>query len=154
MGVPTRGGPDNTAGRDAGNPCDGCHDCGLRCTAGIQMTEPEFLRIVEHLRTLDPRQVTRVLEQEKMVVWFEEIESEACLFYDVPKQRCIVYPARPFVCRLFGRVEWMPCPEEKDIPHIKNGLRLTLDYAGEERATFPEWCAALGHFDIRQLTSE
>ncbi len=117
------------------------------------MTEPEFHRIVEHLRTLDARQVVRVLEQEKTVVWFEDIESEACLFYDVPKQRCIVYPARPFICRLFGQVEWMPCPLGKPVPLVRDGLRLMLDYAAEERATFPQWCAALGHYDLRHLTS-
>jgi hypothetical protein len=144
------GGPPDDAGK---NPCDGCHDCGLRCTSGIQMTESEFLRIVEHLRTIDSRQVLRVLEQEKRVVWFEDIDTEACLFYDVSKQRCLVYPTRPFVCRLFGRVEWMPCPLEKPIPLVRDGLRLLLDYAVEERATFADWCAALGYFDLRQLTA-
>jgi Fe-S-cluster containining protein len=117
------------------------------------MTEPEFRRIVEHLTSLDARRVARVLEQEKATVWFEDIETEACLFYDVPKHCCIVYPVRPFVCRLFGRVEWMPCPQEKPIPLIRNGLTLMVDYAAEERATFAEWCATLGHFDLRRLTS-
>jgi hypothetical protein len=143
---------DEAASQGGSDPCDGCHECGLRCTSGIQMTEPEFRRIVEHLQSLDPRQVLRVLEQEKMVVWFEDIETEACLFYDVTKQRCIIYPVRPFVCRLFGRVEWLPCPLAKPVPPIRNGLELMLDYAGEERAEFSEWCVSLGYFDLRQLT--
>jgi hypothetical protein len=152
--VPTRGGIGDSGTEGIENPCDGCHECGLRCTSGVQMTEPEFRRIVKHLRTLDIRQVMRVMDQEKMVVWFEDVETEACLFYDVPKQRCMIYPVRPFICRLFGRVEWLPCPLEKPVPQIRNGIELLLDYAGEERATFPEWCAALGHYDMRQLTTE
>jgi hypothetical protein len=145
---------DKDPAQGGGDPCDGCHECGLRCTSGIQMTEPEFRRIVEYLRSLDPRQVLRVLEQEKMVVWFEDIETEACLFYDVTKQRCIIYPVRPFVCRLFGRVEWLPCPRGKSVPPVRNGLELILDYAGEERAQFSEWCASLGYFDLRELTKQ
>ncbi len=139
---------------ESGDPCDGCHECGLRCVAGIQMTRPEFDRIVEHLRGLDPSQVIRVMEQEKRVAWFEDIETEACLFYDVARRRCLVYPARPLVCRLFGRVEWMPCPIGKQLRPIRDGLRIFQEYAGEERATFVEWCTALGMFDFKQLTSE
>ncbi|MCJ7822047.1 MAG: YkgJ family cysteine cluster protein [Armatimonadetes bacterium] len=139
---------------DEENPCDGCHECGLRCAAEVQMAKAEFERVVEHLRGVDPRRVIRVMEQEKRAVWFEEIEREACLFYDVTRGGCIVYPARPLVCRLFGRVEWMPCPLEKDLSLIPDGLRLIQEYAGERRATFGEWCTALGMFDFQKLISE
>jgi len=142
-----------TAGDHREDPCDGCHECGLRCTAGVQMTRPEFERVLAHLRTQDPRQVARVLEQDKNVVWFEDIETEACLFYDVPKRRCIAYPARPLICRLFGHVEWLPCPIGKRLPQVKEGVSVMQAYAGERRATFAEWCAELGLFNLSQLTS-
>jgi len=136
------------------NPCNGCHECGLRCVAGVQMTRPEFERVLEHLREADARQVLRVMEQEKRVVWFEDIETEACLFYDVTKQGCIVYPARPLICRLFGRVEWMPCPLGKQLRLIPDAVQLIQEYAEEQRATFVEWCTESGVFDFRQLVSE
>ena len=117
----------------------------------VDRSRPEFDRIVEYLGTQDRRQVTRVLEQEKRVVWFEDVETETCLFYDVSKRQCIVYPVRPFICRIFGRVEWLPCPVGKPLPQIKSGLRLIQDYAGEERATFVEWCSSLGLFDFGAL---
>ena len=139
---------------DLKDPCDGCHECGLRCTSGIQMTRPEFERIVEHLRTLDSRRVARVLDQEKRIVWFEDTETEACLFYDVSKRRCLIYPVRPFICRIFGRVEWLPCPLGKPLPQIENGIQLIQDYAGERRLTFPEWCVQAGIFDFGQFTSD
>ena len=133
------------------NPCDGCHDCGMRCSAGIQMTAPEFEQIVAHLRTVDPHHAFRVLEQDKQVVWFEEISREACLFYDVVHRGCLVYPARPLICRLFGRVEWLPCPQEKPLLPIRRGVEIIQTYAGEARATFGEWCSERGHFDLRRL---
>lgn len=115
------------------------------------MTRSEFERIVEYLRGQDPRQVNRVLEQEKRVVWWEDIETEQCLFYDVARRRCIIYPVRPLICRLFGRVEWLPCPLGKPVPQLKDGLGIIQAYAQEERKTFPEWCQAVGHFDLRSL---
>ena len=130
------------------NPCDGCHECGLRCTSGIQMTRQEFQQIVACLREQDPWQVKRVLEQEKHVPWFEDVETEHCLFYDVPKHRCIVYPARPLICRMFGRVEWLPCPLEKPLPLLRDGIGLLRVYTRGRRATFPEWCTEDGLFDV------
>jgi len=117
------------------------------------MTEEEFLRIVEHLRGLDPRQVTRVLDQEKRVPWFEDIDVEACLFRDVTRGGCIAYPARPLICRLFGRVEWLPCPLGRKLPQVREGLALIQEYAQQRRATFPEWCVERGLFDFRELLS-
>ncbi len=136
------------------NPCDGCHECGLRCMAGIQMTQQEFGQIVKCLQSQDAKQIRRVLDQDKRVVWFEDIETEQCLFYDVTKRRCIVYPARPLICRLFGRVEWLPCPVERPVPMLSDGLGVIQAYATEKRATFAEWCAEEGLFDLGQLATE
>ena len=137
----------------ATNLCDGCHECGLRCTAGVQMTRQEFEQIVKCLRAQDPRQVTRVLEQDKRVPWFEDIDTEQCTFYDVTKHRCIIYPARPLICRLFGRVEWLPCPLGKPLALLKDGLGVIQAYAGERRLTFGEWCAEEGLFDFTEIVA-
>ena len=115
------------------------------------MTKREFEQIVECLRDQDQWQVRRVLDQEKRVPWFEDIETEHCLFYDVTKHRCIVYPARPLICRLFGRVEWLPCPLEKPLPLLRDGLGILQTYAREKRATFTQWCTQEGLFDLTRL---
>jgi hypothetical protein len=133
------------------NPCDGCHECGLRCTAGVQMCQREFESIVAYLGKADRDQVVRILEQEKTIFWFEEIQTEACLFYDVSRRGCLIYPVRPLICRLFGRVEWLPCPIGRSLEQLRGGLELIQAYAREKRATFPEWCTATGIFDWRQL---
>jgi hypothetical protein len=134
-----------------GNPCDGCHECGMRCTSGIHMTEPEFAAIVEHLGSLEPRRVVRVLEQDKRVHWFEDVWQDACVFYDVANRGCLIYPVRPLICHLFGRVEWLPCPLQKPLPLLSRGLEIIQAYSYERRATFAEWCMAQGIFDLRRL---
>jgi len=136
---------------DPRDPCQGCHECGLRCTAGVQMAADEFDRIVDYLRTCDPARALQVFEQTKTVHWFEDITVEACLFYDVARKQCLVYPARPLVCRLFGRVEWLPCPVGKPLPQVHEAVELMQTYARQRRATFAEWCAEQGIFDPRQL---
>ena len=136
------------------NPCDGCHECAMRCSGAIQMTATEFELIVSHLRRLDPGAALRVLEQEKEVHWFEEAMREACLFYDVTRGGCLIYPVRPLICRLFGLVEWLPCPVERPLPLLSRGVEIIRTYATEHRATFAEWCSTHGVFDLRRLVGD
>ena len=117
------------------------------------MTRQEFEQIVKCLQEQDARQVIRVLEQDKRVPWFEDIDTEQCTFYDVTKRRCIVYPARPLICRLFGRVEWLPCPLGKPLALLKDGLGVIQAYARERRLTFGEWCAEEGLFDFTEIAA-
>ncbi len=139
---------------DAKNPCDGCHECGLRCSAGIQMTRNEFDLILGHLKQADPADASRVLAQNKELPWFEDIFREACLFYDVTRRGCLIYAVRPLVCRLFGRVEWLPCPLGRPLPQIRRGVEIMLIYASERRATFGEWCMESGISDLRRALRE
>ena len=130
------------------NPCDGCHECALRCSSGLQITRSEFEAILAHLKTLDPDRVRRVLEQEKTVPWFEDIFRECCLFLDMVKQECLVYPARPLICRLFGRVEWLPCPAGKEVAQLHDGWGEIKAYSKDVRKTFPEWQMETGKIDL------
>ncbi len=123
----------------------------MRCTSGIQMTAQEFRQIVGHLRTVETARAIRVLEQEKEVSWFEEIMREACLFYDVRHRGCLIYPVRPLVCRLFGRVEWLPCPVGKLVRQIDDPLAIIDVYVKEPRRTFTEWQIETGMFDLRVM---
>jgi hypothetical protein len=111
------------------------------------MTRMEFRRILAQLRQTDPEQARRVLSQDKEVQWFEDISVQACLFYDVRRKGCLIYPARPLICRLFGRVEWLPCPIGRPVPRLHNGLQILQDYASEERLTFDQWLSQERIFD-------
>lgn len=133
------------------DPCDGCTGCALRCTTGVPITGKEFEAIVAYLRSLEPEKVRRILEQDKSVPWFEDIFQEACLFLDRKDNYCLIYPVRPMVCRLFGKVPWLPCPEEKTVPQLHDPTGIVKDYCREPRKTFQEWQAEAGLFDVKDL---
>ncbi len=125
----------------------------MRCTDGIKISEVEVLRILEELRAGDPHQVRRVLEQEKVVQWFEEISYQACLFLDCRTNLCLVYPARPLVCRLFGRVPHLPCPQEK-VPADLDAGRVLEAYTQQPLQTFQQWMMAHNVFNFDDLLDD
>ncbi len=123
--------------------CDGCDACGSRCTAGVPMSRPEFLAIREYLRSPAGEEARRVERQEKRVPFpgTEEAFYTACRFRDVERGRCAVYPVRPLVCRLFGHVEWLPCPIGRIGRTLPGGVELIRRYADIPLKTYEEWLA-------------
>lgn len=102
------------------------------------MSELEFLRIIEVLRELPRRKVRRVLEQSKHRFWFEEITYVACLFLENETDRCLIYPVRPLICRIFGRVKHLPCPIEH-CPTDIDARDLLRSYSELPLHTFQQW---------------
>src|SRR5437870_4386738 len=122
------------------SPCDGCDECGTRCTAGIQVLESEYRAIQAELRRLPANEVERVLGQEKRLsIPGSEEYYTACRFRDVERGRCLIYRARPAICRMFGHVEWLPCPIFKIPSHAPGAVDLMQAYADHPRQTFEEW---------------
>jgi Fe-S-cluster containining protein len=127
--------------------CNGCDACGLRCTEGIPATETEWKRLQAFLAACSPVEradIARVEAQDKSVDLGDDVSVRMCRYRDMEANRCVVYPARPLVCRLLGHVEWMPCPIEKvpqPIP-TSDALALMQAYARFERKTFEAWEAA------------
>jgi Fe-S-cluster containining protein len=131
---------EQVAGRLDQSPCDGCDACGTRCTAGIQVLQSEYRAIRGELARLPGGEVARVLGQERRVpIPGTEEQYTACRFRDVERGRCLIYRARPAICRLFGHVEWLPCPIFKITSHAPDAVGLMQVYAGERRQTFEEW---------------
>ncbi|NCO40436.1 MAG: hypothetical protein COZ06_37050 [Armatimonadetes bacterium CG_4_10_14_3_um_filter_66_18] len=117
-------------------PCFGCDRCGSRCVDGWECTEEEFLALLTHLEaTPDVRSVCR---QPKLAEWGEGVVRR-CWFRDDLQGRCAVYQARPLVCRLFGHVEWLPCPVGEVIPAAGSGVSAMQEYARHPRAPFAVW---------------
>lgn len=134
--------------------CDGCTGCAMRCTDQVKLSEYEYARIVETLRALDAAHAHRVLNQPKALPWFEEVTYTACLFLDVKTQLCLVYPARPLICRLFGLMRHLPCPLERVTETYPNGVALLDAYTRQPLMTFQEWMAANGVFNFDDLLGE
>ncbi|MHB9132037.1 MAG: YkgJ family cysteine cluster protein [Armatimonadota bacterium] len=130
--------------------CDGCTGCAMRCTDNIRLSEFEYTRIIEELHALDPRTARRVLEQSKTRIWFEETTYTACLFHDVDSGFCLIYPARPLVCRVFGRVRHLPCPENK-VPADLDVARVLQAYTAQPLRTFQEWMMLFNIFNFTDL---
>lgn len=124
--------------------CSGCDACGLRCAAGVPAARHEWDALQAYLagRTEEERRkIERVERQDKSVDLGDGVTVQMCRYRDMEANRCVVYPARPLVCRLLGHVEWMPCPIEK-VPHIlptPMALELMQEYSQTERRTFEEW---------------
>ncbi len=112
--------------------CCGCHDCAGRCAGNLRITRTEFEAIRRHLDGGG---------------WFPAVRGDAdmvvpCEFQEPDGPRCLVYPVRPLVCRLFGLVEWLPCPRGRLLPPVPDGLEIIRTYAAFERHTFREWLRA------------
>ncbi len=133
--------------------CDGCDQCGGRCTSGFLVSYDEYVAARLYLATLPPLEVARVLGQDKNVPWpgAEDISAAElglepptvtlCRYRDVERDNCFLYPVRPTICRLFGHTEWLPCPIGA-VPNCPDGAPAVWnDYRGFERETWEGWDA-------------
>lgn len=113
--------------------CDGCDGCGGKCAGDVPMTWDEFERIRAIFAGTSPG-------SRPSVGPFDP----PCRFRDGGADRCTVYPARPLVCRLFGLVEWLPCPLGRWGTRVPEGPEIMAWYADQELHSYPEWCTIAG----------
>lgn len=126
--------------------CNGCDQCGLRCTAGVQMTRDEFEQI-QRARHNPARalSISTAEEQNKQLKLQEGVTVQICRFRNRETGRCTVYPERPLICRLMGHTPWMPCPVEA-VPNyadMQDSIALMQAYARHPRRTYEEWAESL-----------
>lgn len=123
--------------------CDGCDGCGLRCMDGFTVTRHEWDAVKDYLALADLEEVARIAAQPQTVPWPGAEDTGAtvtyCRFRDQAHNRCSIYPARPTVCRLFGQVEWLPCPIEAVPSYPASAPAVYNSYRTFERHTFAEW---------------
>ena len=128
------------------SPCDGCYACGARCAAGVPMLRVEYEAIRAYLDSPAGEEARRVESQDKRVPYPGTDEADgayytACRFRDIERGRCSVYPVRPLVCRLFGHVDWLPCPIEKVPSPVPGGVEIMRRYGDVPQQTYEEWLA-------------
>lgn len=74
-----------------------CSRCGECCTPFIPMTKSEVKTVREYVKK-NPQIKERALNQP----FFEGNDVYVkCCFYDKDKKECMIYPARPFICRAY-----------------------------------------------------
>lgn len=109
--------------------CDGCSGCAGRCAGNLRITRTEFEAISAYLDGGG---------------WFPNLRAHAhmvtpCEFRRPGDSWCLVYPVRPLICRLFGLVEWLPCPLGLHPATVPDGPRIIAAYAQFERRTWRQW---------------
>lgn len=114
------------------------------------MTRDEYRDIVAFLREVDPALRAAVLNQDKVLQWFEDITYTACLFLDTRARLCMIYPVRPLVCRMFGSARHLPCPLGKK-PATYNPRYVLESYTRLPRRTFQQWMMLDTTFDFAKL---
>ena len=94
------------------------------------MTREEFLRIRATLGDRpDPPQRERAAGQ----------MSAPCRFYAPDLPGCTVYAARPLICRLFGLVEWLPCPTSRRGAEVPDAREMMDWYGSQDLRTYAQW---------------
>ncbi len=109
--------------------CRGCTDCATRCIGNLKITRTEFEAIRDYLGGEIFRPVLRRAGQ----------MATPCEFSDPNGPRCMIYPVRPLICRLFGLVEWLPCPRGRDVTLVPDGPEIFSRYRRYARRSFREW---------------
>jgi len=109
--------------------CVGCEGCAGRCMGSLAITRTEFEAIREFLGGAIYHPTLRRSGE----------MAAACEFSDPDGPRCLVYPVRPLICRLFGVVEWLPCPRGRVPTLVPDGPQIMQQYRRFERKSFREW---------------
>jgi len=109
--------------------CFGCDACAHHCTGNLRITRTEFAAIRDYLGGGGWLPVIR--RPTEMVT--------PCEFQEPGGARCIIYPVRPLICRLFGLVEWLPCPIGRVSAQVADGTEIAAAYAQFERYSYREW---------------
>jgi len=109
--------------------CFGCDGCARRCSGNLRITRTEFEAIRDYL---DGGGWLPVIRRPNDMV-------APCEFQEPGGTRCIIYPVRPLICRLFGLVEWLPCPHGRVRAQVADGPEIAAAYAGFERHSYREW---------------
>jgi len=109
--------------------CAGCHQCGSRCAGEIEMTRTEYEHIREFLGGCEPFPIVRKTGQ----------MMAPCPFKDPAAPGCVIYPVRPLSCRLFGIVEWLPCPIGRASVLVPDGAKIMRQYSQFELHAYRQW---------------
>lgn len=102
-----------------------CKNCGWCCCI-IPITACEDINIRQYIKGMDSATLQRLVEQPRG-------QSE-CQFHDRDQRCCAIYPVRPALCRMFGSVLGMNCPQGNsanlNIRHLltKQPMRLMPEY--------------------------
>jgi hypothetical protein len=115
--------------------CNGCDGCGAKCAGDIPMTRWEFEQVQLFL-------ARRGEWAPAVDTWAGGAFAPPCRFREDIAGRCRIYPVRPLICRLFGLVEWLPCPLGRWGARVPGGVEIMCWYADLSPRPYEHWLRA------------
>ena len=110
--------------------CNGCRACADKCAGPIAMWREEAEAIADFAAAhgID-------------LAGPPDDEWQPCPFLEAASRRCLIYPVRPLICRLFGIVPWLPCPLARGPEPLNPQLARAIisAYASRPRRTLWAW---------------
>lgn len=79
-------------------PCEGCKGM---CCGPVPITEKELKIIKMKVKSMTSKEQKRLEAQLRFY--------GTCIFYDLDKDQCGIYSARPEICRVFGHHKNLTC---------------------------------------------
>ena len=116
-------------------PCGTCHS---ECCHNVPMHRIEIEKIVKWINEEMDDEYAEKLSQQKR-------PEGMCLFVDVEKWKCSIYPARPLICRLFGYAENLACSYAPALAKTHTKGEAFLMFAKEFAGCDPEDITLAGH---------
>ncbi len=90
-----------------GLPCATCH---ADCCGPVPLSASRLAIIKRHLSAIPDSDYEALRSQKRPVL--------TCAFVDTRNWSCAVYPVRPALCDLYGRVEALKCPHHPVLVNI------------------------------------
>ncbi|MGQ9711560.1 MAG: YkgJ family cysteine cluster protein [Desulfotomaculales bacterium] len=116
-------------------PETGCKMCGTCCTDPPPAALIEYLNIYRYIRDQLQARQQQLLEKTVAFFYLELVEPEQrCPFLD-ESNLCLIYPVRPFACRVYGLLSDDKAPLRRDGEAL---VRLAEKYRDEYGIVLPE----------------
>lgn len=90
-------------------PCDGCK--GL-CCGPVPVTMQELKEIKKKIKSMS---IDKRVELKNQIRYYG-----TCIFYDLDKDKCGIYSARPEICRVFGYYKNLLCFRKPELATKNN----------------------------------
>jgi Predicted Fe-S-cluster oxidoreductase len=95
-----------------------CKQCG-GCCGPVPATKTEFEAIKQVVNSMSQEERKRLKDQDRGEL--------TCILLDTENKRCSVYNARPLICRQYGQIRELQCPNNKGL-RLKSGRKETMKY--------------------------
>jgi len=90
-----------------------CKKCG-QCCGPVPLTKQEFLAVKKEIAKM-PQEKRRALKNQMK-------GKLTCVLLDENSKCCSVYDSRPLVCRQYGQIKELQCPNNKGLK-LKSGRK-------------------------------